>query len=257
LLFIDLFLHFSRLKFVGKSGNGILEHSNKGGEIMPKFVGRWRDAWRIRLFRDQFFVSIIALLVMSVLLRIFLDYVETREGVTIFDPVVVAFSPIDFRWITLSLIYSGMLLGIISLFLEPYALLLAIRAFVVMIILRIVCLFLLPLKPPTDIIPLIDPVIQWPGTHPILTHDLFFSGHVAALALFALTAQWKDMKVIFSSAAVVVSILLLLQHTHYTIDVVAAPCFAYVAYGIAKWLTVVEVSAPIAGTRGEIPAPHK
>ena len=224
---------------------------------MPKFVGRWRSAWRIRLFRDQFFVSIVALLIASVLLRIFLDYIETREGVSIFDPIVSAFPPLDFRWITLSLIYSGMLLGVISLFLEPYALLLAMRAFVVMIILRIVCLFLLPLHPPAGIIPLIDPLIQWPGTHPILTQDLFFSGHVAALALFAFTAQWKDMKIIFSSAAAVVSILLLLQHTHYTIDVIAAPCFAYVAYGIAKWVTVVEVSAPAAGTRSEIPAVHK
>lgn len=224
---------------------------------MPKFVGRWRSAWRIRLFRDQFFVSIVALLVATVLLRIFLDYVETRNGVSIFDPVVSAFLPIDFRWITLSLIYSGTLLGIISLFLEPYTLLLTVRAFVVMIILRIICLFLLPLQPPPGIIPLIDPLIQWPGTHPILTRDLFFSGHVAALALFALTAQWKDMKIIFSSAAAVVSILLLLQHTHYTIDIVAAPCFAYVAYGIAKWLTVVEVSAPPAGTRTDTPPPQR
>jgi hypothetical protein len=201
-------------------------------------------------------VSIVALLVTTVLLRIFLDYVESRDGVAIFDPIVSVFSPIDFRWITLSLIYSGTLLGIISLLLEPYALLLAIRSFVLMIILRIVCLFLLPLQPPAGIVPLVDPLTQWPGTRPVLTHDLFFSGYVAALSLFALTAQWKDMKIIFSGAAVVVSILLLLQHVHYTIDVIAAPCFAYVAYGMAKWLTVVEVSATPTATRSETPTPH-
>lgn len=232
-------------------------HQTKQGGTMPKFVGRWRNAWRIRFFRDQLFVSMAAIVVAVVLLRIFLDYLETRGGVTFWDPIVSFFPAVDFRWITSSLVYSGMLLGIISVSLYPFAFLLAVRSFVLMILLRIICLFLLPLNPPPDIIPLIDPLTQWPGTSAVLTHDLFFSGYVAALAILAFTAQWKDLKIIFSSAALMVSILLLLQHTHYTIDVVAAPCFAYVAYGVAKWITVVEVSSPPASSRGEIPATQK
>ncbi len=224
---------------------------------MPKLVDRWRGAWRIRFFRDQFFISILALVVAVVLLRVFLDYIETRDGVTLWDPLTSVLPPLDFKWITLSLVYSGLLLGLISLSLYPYAFLLVVRSLVVLILLRITCLFLLPLNPPPGIIPLADPLIQWPGPHAVLTHDLFFSGYVGTLALLAFTAQWKDLRIIFSSAAFVVSILLLLQHTHYTIDVVAAPCFAYAAYGIAKWITVVEVSPPLTGARGDTPVAHK
>lgn len=224
---------------------------------MPKLVDRWRGAWRIRFFRDQFFVSILGFLVALVVLRIFLDYIETRNGITLSDPLTSFFSPVDFKWITPSFVYSGLLLGLISLSLYPYTLLLAVRSLVVMILLRITCLFLLPLNPPPGAIPLVDPLIQWPGTHAVFTHDLFFSGYVGALALLAFTAQWKDLRFIFSSAAIVVSILLLLQHTHYTIDVVAAPCFAYVAYAIAKWITVVEVSSPPVSAHGDVPAGHK
>ena len=213
---------------------------------MSGFVDNWRNAWRIRAFRDQLLVSMAALLVVLILLRVFQHYIETRSGIVLPDRLLPLFSPTDFNWITYSLIYSGTLLGIVSLCSYPFSLLLVVRAFVVMILLRIACLFLLPLDPPTDFVPLVDPIIRLQVLSPVLTRDLFFSGHTAMMALFAFTARWKDMKIIFSCAAIVVSVFLLVQHAHYTIDVVAAPCFAYVALGIAKWITVQEFAgAPV------------
>lgn len=220
---------------------------------MPKFISRWRNAWRVTFFRDQFLVSIAGLIVVLIITLVFLDYVETRSGTTLGDPLLPLVPPIDLRWITFSLIYSGMLLGFVSLCLYPFDLLLAMRAFVVMMLLRITCLFLLPLDPPTGFIPLADPFIQLPGIRPVFTRNLFFSWPTATMALFAFTAQWKDMKIIFSCAAGAVSALLLLQHAQYTIDVIAAPCFAYVAYGIAKWLTIENVADFPAGNRGDKP----
>jgi hypothetical protein len=209
---------------------------------MPKFINRWRNAWRIRFFRDQFFVSIAGLLVVLVVTLLFLDYVERRSGSMLEDPLLSLLSPVDLKWITFSLVYSGVLLGFVSLGLYPFNFLLAIRAFFVMMLLRITCLFFLPLDPPAGFIPLIDPFVQLAGMAPVFTRDLFFSWHTATIALFAFTVQWKDMKIIFSCTAGVVSALLLLQHAHYTIDVIAAPCFAYVAYGIARWMTIENVA---------------
>lgn len=211
---------------------------------MPGLVESWRSAWRIRAFKDQFLVSCAGLLVALILMGLFLDYVETRSGIVLYDPLLSLFSPADFRWVIYSLFYSGMLLGIISLCLHPYSFLLAMRAFVVVILLRIVCLFFLPLDPPSGSIPLMDPLIQLPGVLPVLTRDLFFSWHTALLTLLVFTVPWKDMKIIFTCAAAAVSLFLLLQHAHYTIDVVAAPCFAYVAYGIARWRTVEKMPPP-------------
>ncbi len=209
---------------------------------MPRFVSRWRSAWRLRDFRDQFLVSLIALLIAFILMLVFLDYIESRTGLILNDPLLSLFSPIDLRWITYSFIYSGLLLGLASLSLYPFSLLLALRAFVAMTVLRMACLFLLPLDPPPGMIPFLDPYIQIPGVPSVFTHDLFFSWQIAVLAILAFTAQWRDVKIIFSCVALVVSVLLLLQHVHYTIDLFAAPCFAYVAYGLAKWLTIEEVS---------------
>jgi hypothetical protein len=219
---------------------------------MPKFVPNWRNAWSLRIFREQFLVSIAALALALIIARLFQDYIETRSGVVFQDPVLQIISAVDLKWITYSLIYSGMLLGLISLSIYPFALLLTMRALVVVILLRIICLSLLPLDPPAHIIPLTDPFIQSTDIHPIYTRDLFFSWHIATLSLFVYTARWRDLKIVFAAGAFVIAILLLIQHADYTIDLVAAPCFAYVSFGIAKWITIREAAAG-AASRAERP----
>lgn len=204
-------------------------------------VKSWRSALRGRDYRDQLIASIIVLAITLPLMGSFLNYIGARMGAVLQDPLLRFFPPIDFKWITFSVIYSGIVFGFVSLLLYPYSLLVALRALIVLIILRVVCLYLVPLDPPADVIPLVDPFIRLPGIRHVIVRDLFFSWQTAIMALFAFTARWKDMKIIFSCVAFAVSILLLLQHSHYTIDIIAAPCFAYVAYNIAKWLTVQEV----------------
>jgi len=218
---------------------------------MPKSLDRWRSAWRSHDFRDQLYVSIAGLVIASTMIILFLDYVESRTGTVLHDPLLQLFSPVDLRLITFSLIYSGIALGFLSVLSYPFALLVSLRASVVIILMRIATLFLLPLDPPADIIPLTDPFVQWPGVPPVLTRDLFFSGYTSIMALFVFVSDWSDMKVIFSCFGVAISALFLVHHAHYTIDVVAAPCFSYVAYSIAKWNTVQEVPVSPGNIRTE------
>ena len=213
-----------------------------------KIVNEWRSAFRNPAFRAQFVVSIVVLAVILPLMGSFLNYIGARMGVELHDPILRLFRPIGFKWITFSLIYSGIVLGFVSLLVSPFSLLLALRALSLIIILRAICLFLVPLDPPSDGIPLVDPLIRFPGIRPVLPRDLFFSWQTALMTLFALTARWRDMKIIFSGIAFVVSLLLLLQHSHYTIDLVVAPCLAYAAYGIAKQFTLLEYIASPART---------
>ncbi len=208
---------------------------------MPKFVNAWGYAWRIRAFRDQLLVSMIAFVAMFALMRVYLEHVAIRVGPVLNDPVLALVSPVELQWVTFSLIYSGMLLGLVSLCLHPSPFLLALRAFVLLMIFRIVCLFLLPLNPPAGIIPLADPILQVHILHPDVPRALFFSWDTAIMALLAFTARWNDLRIIYSCAAVVISILFLIQHVHYTIDVIAAPCFAYAAYGLARLITIPDV----------------
>jgi membrane-associated phospholipid phosphatase len=78
-----------------------------------------------------------------------------------------------------------------------------------------------------------DPFVQFFGSGDVLTKDLFFSGHTATLFLLFLISEKKYLKIIFLLCTILVGIAVLLQHVHYTIDVLAAPFFAYASYKLA------------------------
>ena len=214
---------------------------------MPKFVNDWRGAWKNRFFREQFLISLIAILLAMVLMRFFLSYVEKRSGIGLPDPVLSLLTPMDLKWIIYGCIYSAFLLALGSFALHPFALLLVLRGMTVLILLRILFLYLLPLDPPPGIIPLADPFLRMPVVFPPTSRDLFFSWPTAVITLFGFSAQWKDIRIIFFCAAGVVSALLLLQHAHYTLDVIGAPFFAFVAYAIARANTLRETSGAVSG----------
>lgn len=208
---------------------------------MSKFTASWKQAWGIGGFRDQFVLTIPAVIVLLVVHRLFLEFIERRPGLQFADPILNFLPTVNLSWVTYALVYSGLVLGVVSLCFHPYPLLRALRAYALLLLFRIICLYFLPLAPPAGLIPLQDPIVSL-GSAVVLTRDLFFSERVAALSLVAFAIPWRDLRIVFSIGAIAVSICFLLQHVHYTIDLLAAPCFAYVSFGIAGWLTVKEPS---------------
>jgi len=59
---------------------------------------------------------------------------------------------------------------------------------------------------------------------------LFFSGHTATVFLLFLCLKKKQDKWLALGGSVLTGFLLLVQHVHYTIDVLAAPVFTYFIY---------------------------
>jgi len=208
---------------------------------VPGFIQGWRRALKSREFRDQFLVTLAALAVTLVLLSAFLNFIGARMGPVVDDPVLALIPGANLLWITFTLIYAGFLIGVVSLALSPFSLLLALRALVVLLFLHALCLWLLPLDPPAGAVSLVDPFIRAPGFPRVPVRDLFFSWHIGLLSILAFTSHWRDLKIVFASLTVAVSVLMLIQHAHYTIDLVAAPCFAYASCGFARWITVEEV----------------
>lgn len=194
----------------------------------------WRAAWVQREFRIQAMITAPALVVVLIVLSRFLARNEGRPGVVLPDPVLVLFQPADVTWLTFGLIYLGIVLAIITLLRHPSLLLLVVQSYVIMVIFRMVAMSLVPLEPPPAMLPLKDPLVEYIGTGTLLTKDLFFSGHTSTLFLLFLALPPGRVKAVFLLCTVVVAACVVLQHVHYTIDVVAAPFFAFGAFTIAK-----------------------
>ena len=142
----------------------------------------------------------------------FLQFIEKRKGVILPDPLLNSFSPIDFTWLTFSLIYLSIIVFFISVIKEPDKILIALQAYGLMVIFRTIAMYLVPLEAPKTIILLNDPFVQLFGKGEILTKDLFFSGHTGTLFLLFLLSENKVLKAIFLISTTFVGAAVLLQH---------------------------------------------
>jgi membrane-associated phospholipid phosphatase len=197
-------------------------------------------AWKIFLIRKHNKKELIFTLILlaGALLSFtrFLNYVELRAGFIFTDPLLNLFFPVDLTWLIFGLIYIGLILAIFFFIKDPHLLLTALQSYLVLVLFRTAAMYLLPLNPPPDMIPLNDPFVQIFGSGEILTKDLFFSGHTATLFLLFMVADKRILKIIFLSFAVIVGISVLLQHVHYSIDVFTAPFFSYTSVKFAAYI---------------------
>jgi hypothetical protein len=191
----------------------------------------WKEAWANRRFRISLLVTLVALFtVLQVIIRV-MDFMETQPGARIDDPILALLPPTDMTWPLTFLIYSNLILLLWGNRNHPKELLMAMQTYSLMIFARTVTLYTFPLEAPEGIIPLADPLVQWKSEYSIVhTKDLFFSGHTATVFMCFLTTVSRWMRVWFLIATVLVGFFVLLQHVHYTIDVLAAPFVSYLCY---------------------------
>jgi hypothetical protein len=205
----------------------------KRGRASPR-----HSLWKQRRFQVQATVTLLlTVLTLSILAR-FLSVIDMRPGVVLDDPVLSLFTAHDVTWLTFSLIYVGLIAGLIILIRTPRQMLVALQAYTLFVLIRMLCMYVVPLDPPPGMISLKDPLVEYFGTGKVLSRDLFFSGHTGTLFLLGLSLQSKWIKISFFSGAALVGLCVLFQHVHYTIDVIAAPAFAYAAYRIVALLHI-------------------
>ncbi|HRN26536.1 MAG: hypothetical protein IT276_00595 [Ignavibacteriaceae bacterium] len=190
----------------------------------------WKEFLKSKKNKTELVVTLILLAVVLASLANFLNFVEARQGVVLPDPILNLFNPIDLTWLIFALIYLSLIAAIAALLNNPKQLMFAIQLYVLMVVLRIIAMYLMPLEPPLKMITLNDPLVEFFGTGQTLTKDLFFSGHTATLFILFLVSEKKVFKIIFLISTIAVAITVLLQHVHYTIDVFAAIFFTYACY---------------------------
>ena len=192
----------------------------------------WKSFFNNKRNRTEFIITVILLAVLMLSFSQFLQFIEKREGVSLPDPILKAFNPLDLTWLTFTLIYLSMILFLFSVRKEPNKLMTALQAYGLMVIFRTIAMYLVPLEPPDTLLLLNDPFVQLFGKGEILTKDLFFSGHTGTLFLLFLLAENKTYKIIFLISTITVGLAVLLQHVHYSIDVFIAPFVAYGAFRV-------------------------
>lgn len=192
-------------------------------------------------FRLKLVTGIISLLIIVALLPFFFQYIQRRDGYELNDALLNALPPIDVSVPVFIVIWSMVLLFIIRSVNSPQLFLVYLYGFLFVCVCRIITLSAVAFETPPRLIELKDPLSNFfYGSSNFITKDLFFSGHTATLCLFFFCFQRKWDKVIALACSVVVGVLLLVQHVHYTIDVLAAPVFTLLCFGFAKKIVTVK-----------------
>jgi hypothetical protein len=196
-------------------------------------IDQWKEAWKDRGFRLATLLLLVLLAGTLLGFRAFLDFVELRSGVVLADPLLSFFTPKDLTWVTFALIYVGLCFAVALLLKHPHQLLRMVAAYIVLLFIRAVCMYSVPLDPPPQTIPLTDPLVELFGsTDSTLTKDLFFSGHTATLFLLGLGMPTRRGAALLFCATAAIALCVLWQHVHYTVDVLVAPLAAFTAFRI-------------------------
>lgn len=184
----------------------------------------WGRALENTRFRNKLLVGVVMLVFILMLFPYFFAFIEARNGVVLDDVLLRYIGPVDVSVPIFIIIWSTTLLFIIRSFYEPSVFIKVIYCLCLLSLVRMLSIYLTPLDPPASIIAIKDPLtsITYGGKDIFITKDLFFSGHTSNMLMMAMCFEKKTDKWVAYIAAVSVGILVLFQHAHYTIDVLAA-----------------------------------
>jgi len=196
-------------------------------------ANHWKDFLSDQKRIVLFVIIVVFAFILTSFFSQFMVWNENRPGAVIQDPILKVLRPINLSSITMSFTILPIFCGMILIFKKPVSTVYFFFTVIFICLMRTLTIFLVPLEPPLGIIPLSDPVIEKLFYNDqVILKDLFFSGHTANLVVIGLLSEWKSYKYFIFVCAFIVGCLLMKQHVHYTMDVIAAPFFAFLAY---KW----------------------
>jgi hypothetical protein len=190
----------------------------------------WGSRWQRSDYRQKF----VFLIILSILIIIAMPYgfalIQSRGGIKWNDHVLNILPIVDLSWPIFITMYSLAGLLIVRIFGDPHLIFEFLRAYIPITLLRFILIYFLPLDPPTQMVSLIDPItkIFYGGTE--ITRDLFFSGHTSSMFLIYLILKNRIDKIYALTVTIFIAISLLLQHIHYTADVLFAFPITYLIW---------------------------
>ena len=185
-------------------------------------------------FRLKLYIGIGLLACTLISFPFFFQYIQLREGAVLNDLLLEHLTGRDVSIPIFTIIWSMTLLFLRRSIQSPMLFLTFMYGFILLSVSRFISISIVPLNPPHGLIPLVDPISNSFYGKSFITKDLFYSGHTSTQCLFFLCFRRKLDRLIALFCTIAIGILVLVQHVHYTIDVVAAPVFTFICFYIAK-----------------------
>jgi membrane-associated phospholipid phosphatase len=200
----------------------------------------WQEAWHMPAFRRKVLTGMAIAITILSLFPNFFQYIELRHGVVMNDPLLRMMTPHDVSVPMFIIIWAITLLSAFRAAQTPQMFLTFVWAYIFLSLFRMLSITLVPLDPPLGLVNLRDPLSNFFYGEKFVTKDLFFSGHTSTVFFLYLTIPGKMDKKLALLATACVGSLLLVQHVHYTLDVLGGLVFGWVAYQLARKTIVKE-----------------
>jgi membrane-associated phospholipid phosphatase len=197
---------------------------------------RWKTALGDYNYAFKLFVTIAIFIVGGIQFPNYFSHIQKREGQILNDYVLDYLPAQDVSTPIFTIIYGLLIYMLCRVLTKPNLFLLFALTFVIETVFRMTTIYLFPLNQPQNLVILHDTFAElliYGDSEPI-TKDLFFSGHTATMVMIWLFVEKPLEKIIAGIATFLLATLLLIQHVHYSVDVLGAFFFTYLSYLIAK-----------------------
>jgi hypothetical protein len=198
-------------------------------------LDKWKETWNSPFKKRRMIIGTIILVIVVFVLPAFFGYIEKRNGILLNDWLLNRIPVHNVSGVIFAIIWGLIAFLLIRALYNPSIYINYSWSLIFVVIARFICITLVPLDPPNGFIPLTDPLTNLFYGNVAITKDLFFSGHTAILTLIVLCLEKRTDKLIASAGLVIVACLLLVQHIHYTIDVLAAPVIVFAIFRTTRF----------------------
>ncbi len=216
----------------------IITHMQPSEFLSTKQI--WAIHWQPTAYKKLFIIGIILLAGILTALPYFFQSIEKRNGILLNDWLLATIPAYDVSIPIFILIWGTASLLIIRSIQNPKMCITFLWSYILVSLSRLITIMLVPLDAPVDLIPLVDPISNHFYGVNFITKDLFYSGHVSTQFLMFLCFTKRIDKILALCTAIGVSVLLLIQHVHYSLDIFAAPFFSYMLWLIAKRIVSIK-----------------
>jgi hypothetical protein len=195
---------------------------------------QWQIAWQSAAFRRKLVAGLLAVALIAMAFPVFFQTIDKRDGYSINDLLLNVLTPHDVSAPIFIVIWATFVLTMLRCIQNPDMLLTFTWTWIFVSLARLLTITLIPLDPPPGLIGLADPLSNAFYGSKFVTKDLFFSGHTSTLFIMFLCLTGRTDRILALIATVLVGILLLVQHVHYTLDVLCAPPLTWGIYRLVK-----------------------